>query len=1074
MNPLPDAARPVPAAWHGTVTDYPRTRCLHHLFDDVARAHPDAPAARHHGRVLTYRLLHARAAALAARLRAAGVRRGRPVGVCGTRSLEALVAILGVLRAGGVCVPLDGALPPRRLHAMAEDADVSAAVVLPGSGCPVRRPGVRVDLADGGLLPGGDAAAARGGADGPEDPGTAAGECAQIVFTSGSTGRPKPVAVPHRGIVRLARSDARLGAPGPGDGVLHGYELSADASTIEIWSALLGGACLVLVDRDELLSPAALERRLRADGVTVAYLTTGVFHLVARTRPGALRGLRYVSAGGEVLDPALAAAVTAACPDTTVCNLYGPTENAVVSTVHVLRRGPRGPAARPLPIGRPLANSTCHVLRPDGRAAAVGEVGELYVGGDGLALGYPGDTALTAARFGAHPARPGERLYRTGDLVRWRADGALDYHGRADRQVKVRGHRVEPAEVEARLRACPEVGEAVVVCGGAPGGGPALAAFVTPAGDGAPVPLPRIRARLADWLPAQAVPDVLRCLPAFPVTEGGKVDRRRLRALARDDAAAPRPAAGAGAGAAVGHGEPLATLAGIWRTALRADPAPGDDFFRLGGDSLRAAEVVARTLAALGLDAAHGSRLVRALLTDRTLQGYAAAVRALRPGEDDGARSAPPARGPRRPEARAAPGPPVGSVGGAAPEPREAVDFAAEARLGFPLPRARGPAPAWRTPRHVLLTGATGFVGAYLLDRLLRRTDATVHCPVRARDPGHAARRVAANLTRYGLSTDGLADRVACVPGELGAARLGLAPERWAALGDTLDLVLHSGARVNFLYPYGALRAANVGGTRELVRLAAPRRVPVHFLSTVAVLAGCGVAGADEVAEDAPLAHPEALSMGYAESKWVAERLLRHAADAGLPVTVHRPYEVMGDQERGVCNTETAICSLLRVVVDTGLAPDIALPMDFVPVDHLADAVLALATGHRATGRTYHLTSPRPALLGDVLERLRAFGCPVRTLPYAAWVDHLVRYVGRHPTSPTAPFVSLCVDACRTADMSVKEMYLRGTFPRLRRDNAERDLATVPACPPTDASLVDHYLRHLFRTGYLTRPHGGG
>ncbi|MEE2047938.1 AMP-binding protein, partial [Nocardiopsis tropica] len=282
---------------------------------------------------------------------------------------------------------------------------------------------------------------------GPLPPtGAAAGDCAYVMFTSGSTGRPKPVAVPHRGVVRLAVSDPRLPRPGPGDRVLHGYGLSSDASTIEIWSALTGGACLVIADREELVSPEALHRRLREDAVDIAYLTTSVFHHVARTDPGAFRGLDFVSAGGEAMDPDLARAVLRACPDTEVVNFYGPTENTVVSTFHKVRGLADG--ARSVPIGRPIANSTCRVVRADGTTAPVGEEGELLVGGAGLALGYLGDADLTAERFVAAPDGSGERLYRTGDRVLLGADGALEYRGRIDRQLKIRGQRIEPDEVE--------------------------------------------------------------------------------------------------------------------------------------------------------------------------------------------------------------------------------------------------------------------------------------------------------------------------------------------------------------------------------------------------------------------------------------------------------------------------------------------------------------------------------------------------------------------------------------------------------------------------------------------------
>ncbi|HEY0639604.1 MAG TPA: amino acid adenylation domain-containing protein, partial [Pseudonocardiaceae bacterium] len=934
-----------------------------------------------------------------------------------------LVALLGVLRAGGAYVPLDDSVPPARLRAMAEDAGVRDVVVLPGSVCRVRRLRNRFDLDPAGAAP----------ADVPPPVPVTGGDCAYVMFTSGSTGRPKPVAVPHRGVVRLAYSDLVAQRPRPGDRVLHGYGLSSDASTIEIWSALLGGACLVLVDRDELLSPMALRERIRDERVTVAYLTTGVFHHVARTRPEALRTLRFVSAGGEAMDPDLARAVLAACPDTTVVNFYGPTENTVVSTAHLVAGVP--PGATSVPIGRPLEHVTCHVLHPDGALAGVGETGELYVGGEAVALGYLGDPELTADRFVDDPFTPGGRLYRTGDRARWRPDGDLEYRGRADRQVKLRGHRIELDGVEARLRACESVGEAVVdVVDGA------LVGFVTPAVPGVPVPVHDVRRDLASWLPAPAVPGRLVELAEFPVAAGGKVDRRRLLAgLASDGSPADVPD-GNGPRDELADAPPLLrALAEVWHTVLRVRPRPTDGFFELGGDSLLAAEVVNRTIAVLGLDARHGSALVRGLLREPTLDGFGEAVAAL--GTTATATSAPRGR-----------------------------DFLADAALGFEPPPPLGPPPDWRRPRAVLLTGASGFVGAFLLDRLLRRTGAVVHCPVRARDDAHARRRVFDNLARYGITVAD-EDRVVCLAADVAVPDLALTADRVADLAGRLDLILHSAARANFLYPYQALRPANVEGTRELLRLAAPRRVPLHFLSTIAVVAGFGSAGVRHVDEDLPLAYPEHLTMGYAESKWVAEQLLRNASAAGLPVTVHRPYEITGDRRTGACNTETAICSLFKMIAETGLAPDIPLPMDFVPVDHVADVITHLATTVPAIGRTYHLTNPNPSSLATVLDRMRAAGHEIAELPYDAWVTELVRHVAEHPASATAPFVSLCVDRGNHADMSVKEMYFEGTFPTLGRANLERDLAgSGLVCPPVDAGLLDHYLEFFHSSGYLRRP----
>lgn len=1043
-----NATRPV--LWSGAARSYPSGSTLDQLFDEQAALRPDAPAVVHGQELLTYGELCSRSDLLAVRLRESGAGPGHFVGVCGSRSLDALVALLGVLKSGAAYVPLDDGLPPERLRAMAEDTGLRVIVALDtvrrlprGSwtllGMSAARGG------DGPVLPGaeptlpGTESALAGakfmlaGAE-PAQPDAAAGP-AYVMFTSGSTGRPKPVVIPHRGVVRLVTSEPALSNPGPRDRVLHSCGLSSDASTIEIWAALVNGACLVLVDQPDLLSPPALEKLLRAESVTVAYLTTSVLHLIARSRPEALSGLRHVSAGGEAMSPALARAVLAACPATTLVNFYGPTENSVVSTAYVVREVPED--ADRVPIGRPIANSTCLVSRPDGAAAAPGDEGELLVGGDGLALGYLGDPGLTAERFVPDPSEPERPLYRTGDRVRLRPDGELEFVGRQDRQIKLRGHRIEIDEVEARLRAQDGVAEAAVIVAERDSGEAFLTGFYTPA-PGAERDSGDILAALRQWLPDQAVPARLLCLEQLPVQLNGKVDQRRLAALAdrHGDGAAPDGQAPEVAGL-------RDTLAEVWHTTLAVDPGPRDDFFALGGDSLLASETVSRTLTVLGMDASLGSTLVAGLLRDPTLEGWTRTVAVARDG-DGGHRS-----------------------------PSMAT-LLKDARLGFTLPPRRGPEPRWQDPEHVLLTGATGFLGTFLLDRLLRTTRARVHLPVRARDAEHAGRRVAAARAKYGLPPlDQIADpgRVVSLPADLARPRLGLTDRAAAELSGCLDLMLHSGAQVNFLYPYSELRAVNVSGTREVLRLAAPRRVPVHFISTVATLAGFGTAGVRQVSEDTPLDHGDHLTLGYAESKWAAEKLVLDAGARGLPVSVFRPYEITGERAGGVCNVETAICSLFKTVAETGVAPDIPLPLDFVPVDHAAAAIAHIATTDQPGRRVYHLTNPRPATFDDVLRRMRAAGCEIRTLPYRQWVRELVRYVAEHPASATAPFVALCVDRSRGADMSVKEMYFDGTFPRLARTNVERALAGSGLdCPPVDDALLDRYLAYFFASGYIRRP----
>ena len=258
------------------------------------------------------------------------------------------------------------------------------------------------------------------------------------------------------------------------------------------------------------------------------------------------------------------------------------------------------------------------------------------------------------------------------------------------------------------------------------------------------------------------------------------------------------------------------------------------------------------------------------------------------------------------------------------------------------------------------------------------------------------------------------------------------------------------------------MRAVNVDGTYEIIRLAAGRAVPVHFTSSMAVLAGFGPAGVREVTESTPLGFPEYLSVGYVETKWVAEALLKKASDAGLPVAVYRLMDITGSSGTGVMNTSSEMAALFSFIARTGLCPDVPLPLDFLPADCLARAMGHISTRCPARGEVYHLTNPRPTLLNSLAERMRQRGYPVQEIPYADWIAALVKYAAGHPTDAITPFVPLFVDLCHHADITVSEMYFQGVFPEFSRDNAERALRDAGIdIPPVDAAMMDRYIDFL-------------
>lgn len=284
-------------------------------------------------------------------------------------------------------------------------------------------------------------------------------------------------------------------------------------------------------------------------------------------------------------------------------------------------------------------------------------------------------------------------------------------------------------------------------------------------------------------------------------------------------------------------------------------------------------------------------------------------------------------------------------------------------------------------------------------------------------------------------------------------------------------MIYHAGAQVNFIYPYQELRAANVAGTTELIRLAAMyRAIPLHYVSSTAVLAGLGVAGVREVTEETPLAHPELLRMGYVETKYVAEELLRAASAAGLPIAIYRPLDIVGSVRTGAWSTATEMAAMIRFITDTGLAPDIDLPLDFVPADACAAAIRHISVTAGAAGRTYHLASPEMAPLSTLVGRLRDKGYRIAGIPFDDWVSELARQAARDPSHPMAAFLPLFVG--RAAEgLTVAEMYLSHVFPAYSRSNTEHALlGSGIAFPPVSGELLDRNVERLMQTGYLPAP----
>ena len=551
--------------WNHTAEAYPADTCVHELFEQQARLTPQAIALIQDAQRLSYAQLNARANRLAHRLIERGVQPGDRVAVRLARSIELVCAQLAVIKAGAAYVPIDPQLPAARQAWIADDS--GACLMLTDAIGDEEIPQLTVEDREAEDHNGNPALRVSSGA------------TAYIMYTSGSTGTPKGVMTPHQGITRLVRNN-RYAAFDADDRIAFAANPAFDASTMEVWAALLNGGALVVIAPEVMMEAERLAAELQRHRITTLFLTTALFNQYVHSISGALAQLKYLISGGEKEDPGAYARLLQERGPVHLIHAYGPTETTTFATTARIERA-EGEAR--LPIGKPIGNTRAYLLDARGRPVPMGAVGELHIGGVGVALGYLNRPELTAQRFLSDPFNPvgGGRMYRTGDLARYLPDGSLEYQGRCDQQIKLRGFRIEPGEIEVQLAASPWVREAVVqVC--STEHHPRLVAWIVPTADVDRSALQgQLRAYLSERLPEYMVPSAYVWLDALPLTANGKLDRRALpeperAAVGTREYAAPQ-------------GETETTLARVWCELLEIGQiGRHDNFFELGGHSLLA------------------------------------------------------------------------------------------------------------------------------------------------------------------------------------------------------------------------------------------------------------------------------------------------------------------------------------------------------------------------------------------------------------------------------------------------------------------------------------------------------
>src|SRR5579875_2709436 len=1006
--------------WNDTYMPVP-SQCFPQLFEEQVALMPTAPAVVQGDEQLSYDELNQRANRLAWHLRSLGVGPGSIVALLTQRSIDFLVAILGVFKAGGAYLPLDPAYPLARLN---EIITLSGSrLLLATSDCQL----LCLSLAQNGreIIQLEELSRHTPGEIWENPPASATPrDLAYVIYTSGSTGKPKGVMIEHQGM--LNHLYAKIEALGLTENDILA-QTASQCFDISIWqflAALLVGGRVQIYPDDIAHHPALLLTSVGEDGITTLELVPSLLNACLNTSElPPLKHLRWLLSTGEALPASLCQRWLACYPSIPLVNAYGPTECSDDVTHYPIYEAPD--STQNIPIGMPIANTRLYVLDQQLTPLPVGVKGEICVGGRGVGRGYLHDPQQTAEVFVPDPfsTEPGARLYKTGDLGCWLADGTLEYLGRIDHQVKVRGYRIELGEIEAVLRAHPAVQECVVLAREDIPGNQQLVAYLV-AKPPQKLVIEELRFLLKEAFPEYMHPTILIELEAFPLTANGKLDRRALPMpasfLSEQEYVAPRT-------------EVERQLAEIWCHILERERVGiYDDFFTIGGQSLLLINLMVQ------IEKRFARNLpLTTLFRHRTIADLAELL-SRQLDVDTETHSA-----------------------------TLQIDLSAEVQLPLEVCPEIWPGDISVEPATVFLTGATGFLGTFLLADLLQQTCARIYCLVRASSLAEGWQRIKESLALALSWQEEYEVRIKPVLGDLTMPRLGLSEEAFDALAGDIESIYHSGAQVNALYPYAELKAANVLGTQEVIRLAAQRKVkPLHYVSTLSVFAHRGPEQVPLVREqDSIDEYSSHLPDGYTQSKWVAEKLVRIARSRGLPVAIYRPGRLTGHSQTGAWRADDIFGRVIRGCILLGAAP-ILLPIEMqemTPVDYVSQAIVALARQKISLGQAFHLYNPVRVSIPELVAWINEFGYPLQHIPYSLWQRRLVQEAENNPGNPLVPLLPLF------PAVDTEKMRPGGQEPVIfDTTNVQVGLAgTSITCPPACSELFFTYLKALRESGSL-------
>lgn len=921
------------------------------IFTKAADLAPDNLAVVHNENSITYRELDLLSNRYAKYLQEVyDIHSGDMVCVVYDRGVDFIISILAILKCGGTYVPIDAKEPSTRHKMIIEDVNPKLMII-------EKKYIQNFDFCNTMTI--GEVEDIGSYSDERKSLHIKGHNIACVFFTSGSTGKPKGVLMPHMGITGLIRSPHYLTMESS-DNVLSSSSIAFDAASFEIWTALLNSATLVCIDYEVIINPEEYANFLDHHNITVMWVTSALFDQLVAFQAGMFKKVKYLLSGGDVVNPKTVYKVLnndEGRPDAFI-NGYGPTEAGILATFHIVKE--LDDDHSPLPVGKALADTVLYILDEEQNPVKAGETGELYIGGHRLARGYLNLPQKTKEHFIINPftSNPMDMLYRTGDLVHFNRDGALEFSGRADRQIKFRGFRLELDGIENVLVAHKDVANAAIKMVKHKNDKLLVAYIQLENNQKENFFISEYKLYLKSKMPEYSVPSEIVVLDKLPVTQRGKIDRKNLpdpefKEEVCENIVEPET-------------KTQKIIYDVWSECLgRKAFGIKDNFFTLGGSSILLATVYAGIRAKIDKPFS-----LNTFFETPTIEGLATSI---------------------------------DKFGGKFDHQNEFLDAKKDSILDESI------TPNWNnslvaSKDIVLLTGSMGYLGAHVLCELLESSSSTIYCLLRSHEDLSLHRQQLHALQKLKLdSAIEFSDRIHTISGDISKEKLGMSEDDYEFVVENTTHIIHCAAAVNHMYGYSKLKTPNTFGTIELIKIAMnSREKKFSYISTESAISHNNEDGVGYEADVADA--PADFFGGYALTKWVSERLLKQAFERGMSGLILRPGNIFLNTQTGVSSPLESNFALLmmRAYIDSGFAPDIGLIFEAVPVNQLSKAIVS-TTLSESNKTMLNLSNPNEISLKEYVGILSLVtNKNIKIIPFAEWKHRVIE-----PLKETNPLFPL-------------------------------------------------------------------